>query len=134
MIFEALGIPMKWSKYRGGFAFDWIGYEIDFENWTLGISESRARWVREWLEARLAEMTVDLEDLCAVLGRLSFAMGPHRPSEAFRGADLRVVGGGRPERADAPPLVDGLSLQGHPGELGRRRPLRGDAPRDGESR
>ena len=54
----------------------WVGYEINFERFTLGISESRARWVRDWLAARLAEIKVDLEDLSAVLGRLSFAMGP----------------------------------------------------------
>ena len=76
MIFEALGIPMKWPKYRGGFRCDWIGYELNFEKFTLGISESRARWVRDWLAARVAEMKVDLDDLSAVLGRLSFAMGP----------------------------------------------------------
>ena len=83
MIFSALGLPMKWTKYRGGFVVQWIGYELNFETWALGISEPRAEWLRGWLMKRLEEMTVDLGDLCAVLGRLSFAMGPLAHLRAF---------------------------------------------------
>ena len=35
-------MPMKWTKYRGGFDVCWVGYEIGLRNWTLGISEARA--------------------------------------------------------------------------------------------
>ena len=76
MIFEALGVPMKWKKYRGGLRYQWIGFEVDFDRFTLGISTSRAEWVRNWLSDRIETKTVDLSDFAAVLGRLGFAMGP----------------------------------------------------------
>ena len=76
LLFEALGVPMKWKKYRGGFEAVWVGYEIGLDLWTLGISAARAAWVTRWIGQILETELVDLADLCAVTGRLSFAMGP----------------------------------------------------------
>ena len=42
----------------------------------MGISESRANWLRDWLRERVREKTVDLKELQGVLGRMAFAMGP----------------------------------------------------------
>ena len=76
MIFAALGVPMKWSKFRGGFQVSWIGYWIDLEKYLFGISEKRAEWLAAWLEDGVKNFSVDLRDLQAVLGRLCFTMGP----------------------------------------------------------
>ena len=76
LVLEALGVPMKWAKYRGGFEVCWVGYEIGLRDWTLGISEARARWLIDWMMKTVEAKAVDLADLTAVLGRLAFAMGP----------------------------------------------------------
>ena len=44
----AMGIPYKWSKFRGGFQVDSIGFRVDFESFRLGISEARAQWLVGW--------------------------------------------------------------------------------------
>ena len=54
----------------------WVGYEIGLRDWTLGISEARARWLIDWMMKTVEAKAVDLADLTAVLGRLAFAMGP----------------------------------------------------------
>ena len=76
LVLEALGEPMKWAKYRGGFEVCWVGYEIGLRDWTLGISKARARWRIDWMMKTVEAKAVDLADLTAVLGRLAFAMGP----------------------------------------------------------
>ena len=75
-VLTALGVPLKWGKFRGGFQVTWIGYWIDLHSYRFGISEKRAKWLADWMEECLKSLRVDLRDLQAVLGRLSFAMGP----------------------------------------------------------
>jgi len=41
----SLGVPFKWSKFRGGFSVSWIGYWIDWDQNKFGISASRAAWL-----------------------------------------------------------------------------------------
>ena len=67
---------MKWAKYRGGFEVCWVGHGIGLRDWTLGISEARARWPINWMMKAVEEKAVDSADLTAVLGRLAFAKGP----------------------------------------------------------
>ena len=59
LIWEALGTPWKWRKFRGGYSCNWIGYWVDFENYALGIEAG----------------AVEMADFRAVLGRLGFAVG-----------------------------------------------------------
>ena len=54
----------------------WIGYDIDFKRFAVGISVSRAEWLRGWVGRVLEEGRVEVSDLVAVLGRFCFAMGP----------------------------------------------------------
>ena len=54
----------------------WIGYEIDFKGFQVGISLSRADWLIKWVRSVLDEGKIDVEDFVAVLGRFCFAMGP----------------------------------------------------------
>ena len=71
-----LGYPYSWKKFRGGDVVQWIGYEIDFRGFSVGISLARAQWLINWVQRILKEGKIDVEDLVAVLGRFCFAMGP----------------------------------------------------------
>ena len=75
LIWEALGTPWKWRKFRGGCSCNWIGYWVDFENYALGISRCGEDWVIGWVEKTLVAGTVEMADFRAVLGRLGFAVG-----------------------------------------------------------
>ena len=41
----------------------------------VGISESRAKWVCNWIGGALKDGTVQVSDFRSVLGRLSFTLG-----------------------------------------------------------
>ena len=73
---EALGVPFRWDKFRGGASLPWIGYWFDLHSYQLGMPPKRAAWMRDWLGVRMRDGWVDLPDLEAVLGRLCFALGP----------------------------------------------------------
>ena len=75
LVWLALGVPWKWKKFRGGFQQQWIGYWVDVEGFTLGISESRSGWMVSWLRRTVGEGTVEMKDFRAVLGRMSFMLG-----------------------------------------------------------
>ena len=74
--FAALRIPFGWKKFRGGAEVQWVGYTVNFDRYHLGISESRALWLANWMADRVREKEADLGDFSAVLGRLCFALGP----------------------------------------------------------
>ena len=46
-LWVAVGVPWKWSKFRGGQEVGWIGYWLSVADFSLGTSEKRARWIRE---------------------------------------------------------------------------------------
>lgn len=75
-VLSAVGVPFSWKKFRGGTRLVWIGYWMDLRAFLLGISESRAAWLRNWLRGKAQEGTLDVDDLMSVLGRLCFALGP----------------------------------------------------------
>ena len=54
----------------------WIGFDIHWAEYRLGISEKRAQWLIEWSAKILNEGCVEVAELVAVLGRYSFAMQP----------------------------------------------------------
>ena len=76
LLLTSWGVPLKWGKFRGAQGVAWISYEINFRTGTVGISEKRAKWLISWMEKCLTSLRINLFDLNAVLGRLSFAMGP----------------------------------------------------------
>ena len=82
LLWEALGTPVAWKKVKGGFATDWLGYWVDYTRFELGISDSRAKWLTQWLERTLQVGSVLVRDLRETLGRIGFAAGVlewHRP-------------------------------------------------------
>ena len=66
---------MSWKKSRGGLCYTWVGYELSLRDWTLGVSASRAGWIRSWYERTLKTRTVDTGELREVLGRIQFVYG-----------------------------------------------------------
>jgi len=76
LVMALLGYPWNWKKFRGGDSSGWIGYEIDWAGFSVGISLVRAQWLVRWVEKTLSEGRVEVDDLVAVLGRFGFAMGP----------------------------------------------------------
>ena len=75
-LLSLVGFPWNWKKFRGGTEVGWIGYTIDFDKYTLGISEKRAQWLVSWVSKTLEEGHVLVSDLEAVVGRFGFAMIP----------------------------------------------------------
>ena len=76
LVMVLFGYPFNFTKFRGGDVVQWIGYEVNFTEHAVGISASRAAWLRDWVAKVLAEGRVEIKDLIAVLGRFCFAMGP----------------------------------------------------------
>ena len=75
-VLTVLGTPLKWSKVRGGFELEWVGYLLDFGRLEIGISALRAQWCVTWLTDKVRERRVSLGELKEGLGRLVFAVGP----------------------------------------------------------
>jgi len=53
-LWEALTFPLKWRKTLAGRQINWIGYHFDFEAEAMGLSEHRAGWVLNWIQAESA--------------------------------------------------------------------------------
>ena len=75
LIWVALGAPWKWKKFRGGDNLSWIGYQMCWASFKLGVSEGRSRWLTDWIFKTVEAGIVDVADFRAVLGRLTFALG-----------------------------------------------------------
>jgi len=72
---EALGFPWSWGKLRGGTSFTWVGYQHELREHALGLSESRAAWLRGWLGAVLDARVVHVREFVAGLGRAAYSCG-----------------------------------------------------------
>ena len=61
LIFTILifGGPGKWTKFKGGLHFHWIGYWLDMCRIMVGISLKRREWVLDWSSSVLAQGSVD---------------------------------------------------------------------------
>ena len=53
---------------------DWIGFWLSAADFRLGISEKRARWIREWVSKTFEKGFAEMRDFHAVLGGLGFAV------------------------------------------------------------
>jgi hypothetical protein len=72
---EVLGFPWAWAKLRGGTDYSWVGYQHELREHALGLSASRAAWLRGWLGQLLVEKVVHMRDFMAGLGRASYSCG-----------------------------------------------------------
>jgi hypothetical protein len=69
-----LQVPLKWKKTRGGLACDFIGFHFNWAdpNFSAGLSESRAKWLSDWLTKVSREGVVVGRAFKGGLGRLVF--------------------------------------------------------------
>jgi len=72
---EVLGFPWSWGKLRGGTDFTWVGYQHQLREHALGLSESRAAWLRGWLGSVLDARVVCVREFVAGLGRAAYSCG-----------------------------------------------------------
>ena len=75
LLLVVLGVPFTWTKFRGGTEVDWVGYWMDYAKFETGLSESRASWIKDWLERKLEDGAVPITEFREGLGRLGFAAG-----------------------------------------------------------
>ena len=72
-LFLALGAPLKWAKFRGGYEVGWIGLGINYREYSLGLTEARATWIWNWLLGIAEVGKVHVTEYLGGLGRLNFA-------------------------------------------------------------
>ena len=80
-----LGVPMKLSKFHGGFRVEWIGLYVDYTTYSVGLSEKRASWLIGWIQGVLKLGKVGTRDFAGALGRLGFAVTALFYEKAFLG-------------------------------------------------
>lgn len=73
LLARVLGVPLKWSKVRGGMTADFIGNTYDWRSLLGGLSESRSRWLVNWIDQTLSNKIVSVRELRSVIGRLGFS-------------------------------------------------------------
>lgn len=73
IILLAVGTPIKWSKFRGGYELVWIGYHFSHRLYAIGLSEARAQWLITWIQKTLTQGSTNIDDFGSVIGRLGFA-------------------------------------------------------------
>ena len=69
----ALGVPLKWSKFRGGFQLDWVGFFFCHRTHAVGLSPARADWLIDWITQTLKNGLISGADFSSALGRLNFS-------------------------------------------------------------
>ena len=72
-ILLALGAPLKWKKFRGGYSVDWIGLHLCNYTFSVGLSQNRAEWLIKWILEVIASHSIDMGNFAGGLGRINFA-------------------------------------------------------------
>ena len=75
LFMDLLEVPLSWTKTRGGFRVEWIGYSISLEDWTIGVSPKKVKWLVEWAEKLIEQGHVLGREFKAGVGRLGFLAG-----------------------------------------------------------
>ena len=74
-LLEIAEIPLSWKKVRGGMRVQWIGYTLDIENYTKGMSQRKVQWFEDWVNKHTEAGGITGRDLKSALGGLSFVSG-----------------------------------------------------------
>ena len=75
LLMDVLAIPISWSKVSGGTLLNWVGYELLLREYSLGVSASRATWLRSWMRKLISDKSVRICDFVERLGRASYVYG-----------------------------------------------------------
>ena len=84
LAFELVGTPFGYHKFRGGFAVEFVGFQMRYDSKEIGITIRRGDWLRDWIiSAEEKRYVVVTRDFSEFLGRLGFVaqllvwMKPH---------------------------------------------------------
>jgi hypothetical protein len=72
-LWAALSLPVKWAKACGGRETTWIGFHYVWGSGTMGMTESRAKWIENWAEEVRTKTAVLVSWMRSCLGRLAFS-------------------------------------------------------------
>eukprot|EP00435_Cladocopium_sp_Y103_P027253 s3393_g6.t1 len=73
LAFELVGTPFAYHKFRGGFASEFVGYQMRYDLNEVGISLRRGEWLVNWMRAaEEKKFVVVTRDFSEFLGRLGF--------------------------------------------------------------
>ena len=50
VLYLTLGTPFSFKKFRGGFKVPFVGFELDYSTWKVGMSDSRGAWIVSWIK------------------------------------------------------------------------------------
>eukprot|EP00435_Cladocopium_sp_Y103_P002248 s5620_g1.t1 len=73
LAFELVGTPFGYHKFRGGYASEFVGFQLRYDLGEVGISLKRGTWLAEWIaKAATNKYVVAVRDFSEFLGRLGF--------------------------------------------------------------
>jgi len=73
LAYEAAGTPFGYHKFKGGFASEFVGFQIRYDLTQVGISKKRGDWILQWINnAKQNRYVVPARDFMEFLGRLGF--------------------------------------------------------------
>ena len=73
LAFEVAGTKFGYHKFKGGFASEFVGFQIRYDLTEVGISTKRGTWIIDWIDRAMANRyVVQARDFSEFLGRLGF--------------------------------------------------------------
>eukprot|EP00435_Cladocopium_sp_Y103_P003553 s890_g1.t1 len=73
LAFELVGTPFAYHKFRGGYASEFVGYQLRYDLNEFGIFLKRGEWLVSWIrKAAERKYVVVTKDSAEFLGRLGF--------------------------------------------------------------
>ena len=73
LAYEAAGTPFGYHKFKGGFASEFVGFQIRYDLTEVGISVKRGGWILQWInKAKQNKYVVQAREFSEFLGRLGF--------------------------------------------------------------
>ena len=128
-IITTLGVPMSWKKTGIGLALPWVGFDVTYIDWEIGVLRSKVEDLQLLAQPLLGQAPVSFEDFQSFVGKLTnmvqtlAQLAPLlQPLHAFAGAagDHPVTtdqaggpGGGRAHHAKQD------ATDPHPHQMGR---------------
>ena len=84
-VLEVMEVPLSYKKIRGGTRIQWIGYQLDVSTFEKGISDSKVKWILEWIRKKKLDGGATGRELRSALGRFSFVAGALQHLRPFLG-------------------------------------------------
>jgi hypothetical protein len=73
LAYELIGTPFGYHKFKGGYASEFVGFQIRYDLAEVGVSTKRGEWLLSWItNARANKFVVPARDFAEFLGRLGF--------------------------------------------------------------